>query len=134
LITSDITHDNAGKEEAASKIEQEVDAEDDVPTNIAQEDLEKEEEMINNSSRVQYITKRGRNVKLRKDLFENYEFLQEDVLKNSEDQKRCITVVPKTSAQTFPPKETREATLTELMQLHNYWNIPYVHSRLVLFV
>ena len=72
---------------------------------------------IDDSSRVQYVTKRGTNVKLRKDLFENYEFLQT----SSKDQ-----IVNNISMQwslkqglKYFPKETRDAALSEFLQLHN---------------
>jgi hypothetical protein len=52
--------------------------------------LEKEEdilETIDDSSRIQYVTKRGRHVKMRKDIFYNYEFLQGGVLNDNGDQE-----------------------------------------------
>jgi hypothetical protein len=91
-IIKDNIYENSEEQEdiQMDKIEQEFDTKDDVQSNIMQNDLEKEESMletINNSSRVQYVTKRGRNVNMRKDLFENYELLQKDLLKRSIDQK-----------------------------------------------
>jgi hypothetical protein len=81
LITSDISYDNTEEHQGirTNKIGKDFDAKDDVQANMAQTDFEEEEYMlktINDSLRIQYVTKRERIVKLRKDLFENYAFLQ----------------------------------------------------------
>jgi hypothetical protein len=86
--------------------------------------LEKEEdilETIDDSSRIQYVTKRGRNVKMRKDIFDNYEFLQGGVLNDNGDQELKNISMQWSLKQGLKhfPKETKEATLSELMQLHN---------------
>jgi hypothetical protein len=91
-IISDNIYENSEVQEdiQLDKVERELDTKDDVQSNIMQNNLEKEEsklETINDSSRVQYVTKRGINVKLRKDIFGNYEFLQKHLLKRSNDQK-----------------------------------------------
>jgi hypothetical protein len=104
------------------KIEQEFDTKDDVQSNIMQNNLEKEKnilETISDSSRVQYVTKRGRNVKMRKDLFENYEFLQRDLLKCSIDQKvkqYPHSMVSKIKLKYFPT----EKDMQPYMSLWNY--------------
>ena len=74
-------------------------------------------ETIDDSSRVQYVTKRGRNVKLRKDLFEHYEFLQtgsKDQIVNNISMQGSL----KQGLKYFP-KETRDAALSEFLQLNN---------------
>jgi hypothetical protein len=86
--------------------------------------LEKEEnilETIDDSSRIQYVTKQGRNVKMRKDIFDNYAFLQGGVLNKNGDQelKNISTQWSLKQGLKHFPKETKEATLSELMQLHN---------------
>jgi hypothetical protein len=66
------------------------------------------------------VTKSGRNVKTRKDLFDNYEFLEEDTenASNSDKIKGLTTQWSlKQSLRCFP-EETKKATIAELTQLH----------------
>jgi hypothetical protein len=75
------------------------------------------EHTINDSpSRTHYVTRRGRNIKLRKDLYENYNFLQrsENDLKSND---MSIQWSLKQGLKRFP-EETKKATIQELTQLH----------------
>ena len=77
--------------------------------------------------RIHYVTKRGRSVKMRKDLFDNYDFLQEksEDVSNSEDfsnsdkVKSLSTQWSLKQGLKFYPEETKRATIAELTQLHN---------------
>jgi hypothetical protein len=75
------------------------------------------EHTINDSpSRTHYVTRQGRNIKLRKDLYDNYNFLQraENDLK-SNDKSTQLSL--KQGLKRFPEK-TKKATIQELTQLH----------------
>jgi hypothetical protein len=75
---------------------------------------------IDESSRTHYVTRKGRNVKLRKDLFDNYEFLQGDMknVLNLDKTKGISTQWSLRQGLRFYPEETKKATITELSQLH----------------
>jgi hypothetical protein len=70
--------------------------------------------------RVHYVTKSGRSVKLRKDLFDNYDFLQENTEDppNSDKAKSLSTQWSLKQGLRFFPEETKKATIAELTQLH----------------
>jgi hypothetical protein len=74
----------------------------------------------NEHQRIHYVTKSGRYVKTRKDLFDNYEFLQEDTeyASNFDKIKGLTTKWSLEQGLQFFPEETKKATIAELTQLH----------------
>ena len=70
--------------------------------------------------RIHYVTKWGRNVKMRRGLFDNYDFLQEDTedASNSDKVKSLSTQWFLKKGLRFFSEETKKATIAELMQLH----------------
>jgi hypothetical protein len=60
--------------------------------------------------RIHYVTKSGRSVKMRKDLFENYDFLQEDAGSdsNSDKVKSLLTQWSLKQGLRFFPEESKK--------------------------
>jgi hypothetical protein len=120
----------------------EEDEEDDIPDNLNKikydndlEDNESEEESMsecaedNESSTIHYVTKRGRDIKQRKDLFDNYEFFQgnkADATTFYESKNMTTQWSLKQGLRHFP-KETNKATILELTQLHEMKVFQPVH-------
>jgi hypothetical protein len=105
--------------------------EDDIPDNLnklkynndsEENDLE-EENMSeyaedNESSRIHYATKRGRDIKLRKDFFDNYEFFQDSTTNatTTDKSKNLTTQWSLKQGLRHFPEETKKVTILELTQ------------------
>jgi hypothetical protein len=72
--------DNSDGEHANKDSNEVDDSLDDYVNRYESEEQEDMSECVANDEhqRIYYVTKRGRSVKMRKDLFDNYDFLQED--------------------------------------------------------
>jgi hypothetical protein len=100
-------------------------ADDSLDNDINSYNSEEQEDMsecVKNDERerIHYVTKHGRSLKMRKYLFENYDFLQEDagVDSNSDKVKSLLTKCSLKQGLRFFPEETKKATIAELTQLH----------------
>jgi hypothetical protein len=134
-VGEDIVEENVGQDE---EIEQEdfiIDEswdqenssphENDSPEENQDEEAGFEDLEIPNSddrqSRTHYTTRSGRSVRLSKDLVDNYELLQSEEIEETGSSSRAHSSTQWSLKQgmKYFPKETKEATMTELMQLHN---------------
>jgi hypothetical protein len=78
--------------------------------------LKQQEAENDDLSRVHYITRRGRNVKWEKDLYENYECLQQSKVHEANDMSTQWSLK---QGLKYLPTKTKIATISELTQLHN---------------
>jgi hypothetical protein len=75
------------------------------------------EHTINDSpSRTHFVTRQGRNIKLRKDLYDNYNFLQR--AENDLKPSYMSTQWSLKQGLKLLPEETKKAKIQELTQLH----------------
>jgi hypothetical protein len=83
----------------------------------------------NESSRIHYVTKRGRDIKLRKDLFDNYELFQGNATDatTSDKSKNITTQWSLKQGLSHFPEETKNARILELTQLHDMKVFQPVH-------
>jgi hypothetical protein len=99
------------------------------------EDNESEEESMsecaedNESSRIYHVTKRGRDIESRKDLFDNDVFFQgnaADAITFNKSKNMTTQWSLKQGLRHFP-EETKKATIFELTQLHEMKVFQPVH-------
>jgi hypothetical protein len=71
--------------------------------------------------RTTHVTRSGRHVKMRKDLFDNYEFTQKETpqLSAHPNIEAMSTQWSLKQGLRYYPKETKDAVMSELMQLHH---------------